>query len=263
MIRRQLAVLFAGCAFAAQALALFDDDEARKRIELLRQQVEESNRNIETRLTKIEQLAGDRSALLEFSSQMELLRTDIASMRGSLEQLANQTETLGKRQTDLYQDIDTRLRKLEQTREGSAPGGEKPAAAAPAEAEVSAAETRAYQAALDQFKLQNFSGAVAAMKGFLVTYPQSPLAPNAQYWVGLAYAGLRDYKNAISAQRQVVAQWPESAKAPDAMLSISSAQDAMNDRKGAQKTLEELVAKYPTSGAAASAKQRLAVITKR
>ena len=56
---------------------------------------------------------------------------------------------------------------------------------------------------------------------------------------------------------------PAGAKAPDAMLSISSAQDAMNDRKGAQKTLEDLVAKYPTSGAAASAKQRLAVITKR
>jgi TolA-binding protein len=61
----------------------------------------------------------------------------------------------------------------------------------------------------------------------------------------------------------VVASWPESAKAPDAMLSISSAQDAMNDRRGAQKTLEELVAKYPTSGAAASAKQRLAVMSKR
>jgi tol-pal system protein YbgF len=255
---RQIALFIAGCAFAGQALALFDDDEARRRIDLLRQQVEA----VDARLAKIEQVAGDRSALLEFASQMELLRNELASMRGQLEQIANQTETLNKRQTDLYQDIDTRLRKLEQTREGSSP--DKPGAVvAVPEPEVSAAETRAYQAALDQFKLQNFSGAVAAMKGFLVTYPQSPLAPNAQYWVGLAYAGLRDYKSAIAAQRQVVASWPESAKAPDAMLSISSAQDAMNDRKGAQKTLEELVAKYPTSGAAASAKQRLAVMSKR
>src|SRR5260221_13924788 len=125
---RKLAFLIAGCCFAGQALALFDDDEARKRIEILRQQVEESNRNIDARLTKIEQTAGDRSALLEFSSQMELLRNDLAAMRGQLEQIAHQTETLTKRQTDLYQDIDTRLRKLEQTREQAGPTGDKPPA---------------------------------------------------------------------------------------------------------------------------------------
>src|ERR1051326_8742516 len=110
---RHLAIFIAGCTMAGQALALFDDEEARRRIELLRQQVEESSRTIDARLTKIEQMAGDRSALLEFSSQMELLRNELASMRGQLEQIANTTETLNKRQTDLYQDIDTRLRKLE------------------------------------------------------------------------------------------------------------------------------------------------------
>src|SRR5262245_1603484 len=143
---RQLALVAVLAAIARPALALFDDDEARRRIEVLRQQVETQNRTIEERLTKIEAAAGDRSALMEFNSQMELLRNDIASMRGTLEQIANQTETLNKRQTDLYQDIDTRLRKLEQTREAG-PGGEKPPAvvATPQEAEVSAAETRAYQ----------------------------------------------------------------------------------------------------------------------
>jgi len=247
---RKLVFVLIGCAVAGQALAqLFGgDDEARRRIELLRQQ-------IDGRLLKIEQLSGDRSALLEFASQMEMLRTDIANMRGQLEVLQNHAEIADKRQKDLYLDIDTRLRKLEQTREqASAP--EKPAA--PPEAEASQGEMRAYQAALDQFKLGNYSLAVAAMQGFLVTYPASALAPNAQYWIGMAYSGQRDYKNAIAAQRKLLASWPESQKAPDAMLSVAAAQETMGDRKSAQKTLEDLIAKYPSSSAAASAKQRLA-----
>lgn len=251
---RNLVLVLLGCAFSAQALALFDDDEARRRIELLRQQVDE-------RLSKIEQLTGDRSALLEFSAQMEALRTDIANMRGQLEVLQNQAENADKRQKDLYLDIDTRLRKLEQTREQQAAVPEK--APTSAEPEVSAAETRAYQAALDQFKLGNYSLAVAAMQGFLVTYPSSPLAPNAQYWIGMAHSGQRDYKSAIAAQRKLLASWPESQKAPDAMLSIAAAQETMGDRKSAQKTLEDLIGKYPSSSAAASAKQRLAASTRR
>ncbi|HYC14694.1 MAG TPA: tol-pal system protein YbgF, partial [Stellaceae bacterium] len=124
-------------------------------------------------------------------------------------------------------------------------------------------EAKAYQAALDQFKLGNYALAVAAMQGFLVTYPSSVLAPNAQYWVGMAYSGQRDYKNAIAAQRKLLTSWPDSAKAPDGMLSIASSQETMGDRRSAQKTLEELITRYPASTAAASAKQRLAAIPRR
>jgi len=258
----RVALFVVACAFTGQALAaLFDDEEARRRIELLRQSIETQNRTINERLAKIELLAGDKNALLEFASQMEQLRNDVAGMRGQVEVLANQAETLTKRQTELYQDIDTRLLKLEKAREAQAAVPEKPGASA--EPEVSAAETRAYQAALDQFKLGNYSLAVAAMQGFLVTYPNSALAPNAQYWIGMAHSGQRDYKSAIAAQRKLLSAWPESQKAPDAMLSIASAQETMGDRKSAQKTLEELVGKYPSSSAASSAKQRLAAFTKR
>ena len=259
---RRIVLLVCACAFSGHALAaLFDDEEARRRIELLRQQLEAQNRTIDERLAKIELLAGDKNALLEFASQMEQLRNDVAGMRGQVEVLANQAENLAKRQTELYQDIDTRLLKLEKSSSAQSTIPEKPGAQA--EPEVSAAETRAYQAALDQFKLGNYSLAVAAMQGFLVTYPSSALAPNAQYWIGMAHSGQRDYKSAIAAQRKLLSAWPDSQKAPDAMLSIASAQETMGDRKNAQKTLEELVGKYPTSSAATSAKQRLAAFTKR
>ena len=245
-----------GWACAAQAQGLFDDNEARRRVEVLRQQVETNQRALDERLGKVEANAADRNAILELSRQIDALRGEVAAMRGQIEVLTNKDETAEKRQKDLYLDIDTRLRKLEQAREQAAGPGDKPAGQS--EADASPAEAKAYQAALDQFKLGNYPLAVSAMQGFLVTYPSSPLASNAQYWVGMAYSGQRDYKNAIAAQRKLLAAWPDSNKAPDALLSIASAQETMGDRRSALKTLEELIAKYPASSAAASAKQRVA-----
>jgi len=253
------------------AQGLFDDNEARRRVEALRQQLLEQNRLMEERMTKMETaLAGasDRSAMLDIAGQIEALRGDIAKMRGQLEVATNQIEVADKRQKDLYLDIDTRIRKLEQANEQAAllqqqqqqqaqpPGGTQPAES------QQAGEMRAYQAALDQFKLGNYPLAVSAMQGFLVTYPNSSLAPNAQYWIGMAHSGQRDYKSAIAAQRKLLASWPESEKAPDALLSIASSQETMGDRRNAQKTLEEVIQRYPKSSAAASAKQRLAASKK-
>lgn len=257
-----LGALLLACAGApAAAQGLFDDAEARRRIEVLRQQIEANQRSLEERFSKIESASADRSALLELSTQINSLREEVQRLRGQVEVLNHQGELAEKRQKDLYLDIDTRLRKLEEAGEKSAGAAGTPGTGAPGE--PSAAENRAYQAALDQFKLGNYPLAVSAMQGFLVTYPSSVLAPNAQYWIGMAYSGQRKYKEAIDAQRKVLAAWPQSDKASDALLSIASSQETMGDRNGARKSLEELVARYPTSSAAASAKQRLAILQKR
>ena len=246
VLRAAAALLFVAC-LPAPAYALFDDDVARARIEELRKQVDAAARLLEDRLSKLE----DRRALVDLASQIEALRSEIARMRGQLEVLQNQIETADKRGKDLYVDIDTRLRKLEQGKEAAA--ADKP----PAEGAPAAAETKAYEAALNQFKLGNYPLAISAFQGFLVTYPSSKLAPNAQYWIGNAHAAQGQHKMAISAQQRLLATWPDDAKAPDAMMGVANAQDALGDRRGAQKTLEGLLAKYPDSPAAASAKQRL------
>jgi tol-pal system protein YbgF len=244
------ALAFAACLLPqAPAYALFDDDIARARIEELRKQVEAAAKAVDERLAKVE----DRRALVELASQIEALRAELARLRGQIEVLQNQADNADKRGKDLYVDIDTRLRKLEQPKEGAAGGTDKP----PADGAAPAAEAKGYEAALNQFKLGNYPLAISAFQGFLVTYPTSKLAPSAQYWIGNAHFALRDYKQAIAAQQRVLSAWPDDAKAPDAMLNIASAQDAMGDRRGAQKTLESLALKYPASPAAASAKQRL------
>src|SRR5688572_1233079 len=117
---RAVLVCLIGFAVPAFGQGLFDDNEARRRIEALRQQVSDGQRLVEERLAKIEAAVGsttEKNAVLELASQIDTLRGEIARMRGQLEVATHQVEVADKRQKDLYLDIDTRLRKLEQSQE--------------------------------------------------------------------------------------------------------------------------------------------------
>jgi tol-pal system protein YbgF len=223
---------------------MFDDDEARKDIAALKSQVAAERKALDERLAKIEALMQDRA--IELTKQFDDLKQDLARMRGQIEVQGNQIETLDRRQKDLYVDLDTRLRKLE------AGAQEKQAAADPA------VEAKAYEAALNQFKVGNYQSSIAAFQSFLANYPNSPQVSSAQYWIGNAYYALRDFKVAMAAQQKVLASWPDSAKAPDALLNIASCQAELGETKAARETLQSLLKKYPGTPAADQAKQRLA-----
>ena len=248
-MKLRAALLLALCLAAGPARAgLFDDEEARKDIAALRAQVGTNQKAVEDRLARIETMLQDRS--IELARLIDELKQELARMRGQFEVQAHQIETLDRRQKDLYVDLDTRLRKLE----AGVQAQEKQAASAP----DPVAEGKAYEAALNQFKLGNYQASVAAFQSFLASYPDSQQVSSAQYWIGNAYYALRDYKTAIAAQQKVLTSWPDSAKAPDAMLNIASCQAELGETRAARETLQALVKKYPGTQAADQAKQRLA-----
>ena len=90
------------------------------------------------------------------------------------------------------------------------------------------------------------------------TYPKSPLAPSAQYWIGNAQFAQQGFQGAIATQRQLIAAYPDSQKVPDALLNIATSQVELGDNARRRRTLEDIVAKYPNSDAAGKARQRLA-----
>ena len=248
-MKLRVALLLGLCLTAGAARAgMFDDEVARNAVAALRVQVEANQKAAEERLAKMETLLQDRS--IDLARQIDELKQDLARMRGQIEVLAHQIETLDRRQKDLYVDLDTRLRKLE----ASAQAQEKQAAAA----SDPVAEGKAYEAALNQFKLGNYQASVAAFQSFLTSFPESQQVSSAQYWIGNAYYALRDYKMAIAAQQKLLSSWPDSAKAPDAMLNIASCEAEMGQARQARETLQALVKKYPGTPAAEQAKQRLA-----
>lgn len=260
-----LCVNSAGIAHAG----LFTDDEAQKKIAELQQQnsaLQQQVQTLEARLAKLEpRIAETESALknlgiVELLSQIESLKGELAKLRGQDEVQAHDIEATQKRQKDLYVDLDTRLRGLEQAKTAAAAATSAPGDAGTAAATTpadGAAETKSYNAALDLFRLGNYQGAIAALQTFITSYPKGTLASSAQYWIGNAYFALRDFKAALAAQQKLLSLYPTSQKVPDAMLNLASSQLELNDTAAARKTLEELVAKHPLSNAAELAKKRL------
>jgi tol-pal system protein YbgF len=260
------ALLFTG-SFAHAAL--FDDNEARRRIDETSARLTQIQRQLEDRIAALESQLKS-GGLVDLFNQVEQIKSDIARLRGQVEVVTYELEQAQKRQRDLYVDLDTRLRKLETAASSAeAPPANPPiagnvpppGAAPPPPRPVSdpAAEQRAYDAALDQFKRADYMGAIANFSTFVKNYPQSSLAPSAQYWIGNAHYARKDYRASISAQRALVTTYPTSPKAPDALLNVASAQSDLNDNAAARRTLEELIAKYPQSEAAVKAKQRLGI----
>src|SRR5207247_10392429 len=159
-------------------------------------------REIDARLEQLESSRQNR--VVDRAQLIEARKQDVAKLRGHIEVLANQTETLERRQKDLYVDLDNRLRKLEQTQsqlQDKLSQGERSAAA----------EKQSYELALNQFKLGNYQLSITSFQNFMTNFARSELLPSAQYSISQAYYAIRDYKSAIAAQK-VVKLWPENSK---------------------------------------------------
>ena len=258
-------------ALAAPARAgLFDDDEARRRIDMLRQELAAQGKDNEARIAKLEELIRN-IGVVELVRQLEQINGEIARLRGQIEVLANENQQLQKRQRDFYLDLDSRLKRLEGAPAAAAATpppppvvAEPPAATTTpprvATREDQAREMRAYDAASNLFRRNDFASAIDAFRAFMKDYPGSALAANAGYWIGISYANLRDFRNALTAQQDLLTRFPQSPKAPDAMLAIAAIQSEQGDGGSARNTLEDIIARYPTSEAAGKARTRLAAL---
>jgi tol-pal system protein YbgF len=236
--------------------ALFDDNEARRQIGDMKSRIESHQKAIEERLSGIE--SASRNRAVDLTQLMDALKQDLAKLRGQVEVLLNHADQIERRQKDLYVDLDTRLRKLEQAQSKLDQAQSQIQEKLSKGDRDAAAEKQAYESALNQFKVGNYQLAISGFQSFIGGFPNSQLAPNAQYWIGNSHSQMRDYKSAIAAQQKVIGSWPDNPKAPDAMLDIASYQAEMGDSKAARETLGVLLKKYPASPAAEKAKQRLA-----
>src|SRR5574343_469369 len=242
----RIALLLAALGASQAQAGVFDDDEARRQIADLKAKSE----------ARFDQQAESQ---LNLADQIQRPADEIARLRGQIESLNYELETAKKRQQDFYLDLDTRLRKFES---GSTPS------ATPAAGNLEnspnlknagdpAKEGQEYEAALNQFKAAKYKEAAAGFGAFVQKYPDSSLAPNAQYWLGNAWYAQRDFKRANEAQSVVTTKYADSPKAPDAWLAISNCQKEMGNPTGAKRSLETVLAKYPGTPAADTARERL------
>jgi tol-pal system protein YbgF len=229
--------------------ALFGDDEARTAIIDLRQRMETLRVASDAALTRAsEDNAMLRRSLLDLQSQIELVRAEVAKLRGMNEQLTRDVSESQRQQKDSLQKVDERFRQFEPvkvTLDGR-------------EFLVEPVEKRDFEAALMVFRRGEFSSAQAVFLDFIKRYGSSGYRVPALFWLGNAQYAVRDYKEAMSNFRALIAQDPEHLRAPEAVLSIANCQIELKDTRGARKTLEDLVKAYPQSEVAGAARERLA-----
>lgn len=232
-----------GCVMTTAHAGLFDDSEARMQIAELKKQVLAA------------QEAQSRGQL-ELMNQLQRQADEMAGLRGMIETLTNRQDMADKRLKDLYLDLDTRVRNVE-TRGGAVAAAGDPGAPAPAKPVDPAVEMKSYETALGLLRANKLKEAITGFEGFQKDYPNSNLAPNAQFWMGNAWSALGNCKKAIELLSQGVSRWPQSSKTPDMLLSLSTCQKDSGQNADAKKSLETIVSKYPDSPAAETARQRL------
>lgn len=260
---RLLALVLATAPLAAQA-GLFNDDQARKQISELQQTVtqqqkknEQQDQQLTEKISSVE-TAVKELKLTEILNQLESLRTEMAALRGQLEVQAYQVDQLQKRQKDLYNDIDTRVRALETSTTATPEAKETKNTA-----EKDQGEESAYASALDTYKQGNYAAAASAFQAFSSKFPSSKLAPNALYWTAAAQSAQKDCIAASVSHKKLLAQYPDSNKAPEALLGLANCQLELKETASAKKTLQQLVTRYPATPAGEQGKKQLAQLPKK
>jgi tol-pal system protein YbgF len=205
-------------------------------------------KELDGRLQRIERA---NQSVVDMAQKLEATQADMRRLRGRIDELNNENDTLRKRQQELYSDLDKRLAAFGT---GAAAGGVVGASMGGGGA---AAEQAAYTQAFDALKASNYAGAISGFSSFLSAYPSSPLAENAQYWLGEAHYAKGEYEQAASSFRVVGERWPTSRKAPDALLKLGYAQVELKQVGQARVTLSDVTRKFPDSDAARLAAERL------
>jgi tol-pal system protein YbgF len=206
-------------------------------------------KDLDTRLERIERVVANQS-LLDLANQLEAMRGDIRSLHNDIDVLNHTLDGARKQQHDLYADLDQRMKALEGR--GASVGG-VPGAVISSDV----ADKVSYQAAFDLLKDSQYDRAISAFQSFLVTYPNSPLADNAQYWLGEAYYVNKSFPEALAAFQRMVGSYPQSRKLADALLKIGYCDYELKQFGAARDTLSQVVSRFPDAPSAALARQRL------
>lgn len=199
----------------------FSDDEARRAILDLRQQIKQMNDR-------------NQQARFQLADQIESMRHEITSLRGQIERLNFELEV------------------AKRSGQEDGPG---------ASVQVSnPQEQAAFEAPMQQFRGGQYKEAATGFAGFLTTYPESQLASDARFYRGSSLYASKDFASAIKELQSLVQANPTDPRAPDALLIVAASQIEQNQMDGAKASLQRIVKEYPQSAAAETAKNRLELL---
>jgi TolA-binding protein len=114
-----------------------------------------------------------------------------------------------------------------------------------------------YENATNDFNTGKADLALADYAEFLRDYPDDPLAPEAQFFIGVIHLGQLKYDLAVSDFDAVLERYPEGKRTPDAYFMKGKALKAAGHRDEAATVWRALRKKYPRSDMADQAAEQL------
>jgi tol-pal system protein YbgF len=114
-----------------------------------------------------------------------------------------------------------------------------------------------YDQAAQDLTQGRYAMALQGFRDFVMRFPSSDLADNAQYGVGECFFAQSMFDSAAVEYSRVPGAYPDADRVPAALYKLSLSQDKVNRPADAKKTLQDLVKRFPLSGEAQLARERL------
>jgi tol-pal system protein YbgF len=209
--------------------------------------------NIENILGKQANAVGQTAAGV--GSKVDQLTEEFRSVRESITDISARLGKLDQKVTDLTNAARTIQTPPPAPGTSTPPGGPSGSAAGGPPQGASAEAT--YQAAYRDMQGGNLDLALQEFTDYLKWFPQTDLAPNAQFYIGDIYYRKVDLNNAITAFDAVLERYSENPKTRDARYMKGLVLVQAGKPTAAAKEFKEIVEKYPGTDQAAKAKAQL------
>ena len=214
---------------------------------------------LDQRMQAIERVMQNQS-LVQLTQEVAALERRTDALQGNNETLQHDATTTADRQRQLYADLDSRIQGLEASLQAPSvvanvlDGGTLQQGQLPV---PGGSDRDNYQVALELLRGERYDQSAASFREFLVAFPESSLAGNAQYWLAESYYASNEFEKALADFARVIDVYPKSTKVPDALLKMGYCNYSLQRWDDARTALSRVQSDYPTTTAARLADQYL------
>ncbi|WP_353570257.1 tol-pal system protein YbgF [Candidatus Albibeggiatoa sp. nov. BB20] len=191
-----------------------------------------------------QQVSQLRQTMLEQDSQIAQQHIEIQQLRGEIELLEHQVKRM---ETQRLEPIAKPTVTTPIGRNNIAPNNP-----------TTSDDKKAYQKTYLSLEAGNDELAISNFQEFLIMYPNSQYADDAQYWLAEAYYSKQDFISALVTYEQLTERYANSTKRAQAELKIAYCYYELKDFGQAKTLFTQVKQKYPNESVARLASKKLA-----
>lgn len=207
------------------------------------------------------------NASTELILELQSLREEISSLRGTIEELEYQVGRLEKKQAENYSDLDSRVANLysgsvqtpSSVRSPGSPVADQPVnsvtapTASNANPDLGLESRRLYDQGFSALRKGDRESAIQSFDALVQQYPDSREAPDARYWLGETYWLANKKEQSRQSFVQLLELAPDYRKAGDAKYRLGVIYDQLGDFDTAFDYMSQVLLSGSSQAAAAQA----------